>query len=147
MTQANANPGPPVRVAVLCLAGFMGSGKSTVGTLLAKQMAWRFVDLDDRIEQAASLTIPEFFERFGEPAFRQLEAEQLRATLGRAVEDLNESIRLDARNPYAFEYRGQAYEKSGDRTKASADYTQRDRLLAMSATVSRAPRRMSSGAR
>jgi shikimate kinase len=86
MLQANPSPGPPGRIAVLCLAGFMGSGKSTVGTLLAKQMAWRFVDLDERIEDAASLTIPEFFERFGESAFRQLEAEQLRATLGRAVE-------------------------------------------------------------
>jgi shikimate kinase len=86
MTQPIPSSGPPVRIAVLCLAGFMGSGKSTVGTLLARQMAWRFVDLDDRIEQAASLTIPEFFERFGEPAFRQLEAEQLRAALGRAVE-------------------------------------------------------------
>jgi len=86
MTQANPTPGPPARIAVLCLAGFMGSGKSTVGTLLAKQMAWRFVDLDERIEEAASLSIPQFFEKFGEPAFRQLEAEQLQAALGRAVE-------------------------------------------------------------
>jgi len=64
----------------------MGSGKTTVGTLLARQLAWRFVDLDDRIEGAAGITIPQFFERHGEPAFRQLEAEQLRAALGRAVE-------------------------------------------------------------
>ena len=33
----------------------MGSGKTTVGTLLARQLAWRFVDLDDRIEEAAGL--------------------------------------------------------------------------------------------
>jgi shikimate kinase len=64
----------------------MGSGKSTVGTLLARQLAWRFVDLDDRIEEAAGVSIPQFFERFGEPAFRELEANQLRAALGRAVE-------------------------------------------------------------
>jgi shikimate kinase len=64
----------------------MGSGKTTVGTLLARQLAWRFVDLDDRIEDAAGITIPQFFERHGEPAFRQLEAEQLRAALGRAFE-------------------------------------------------------------
>jgi shikimate kinase len=64
----------------------MGSGKSTVGTRLAQQLGWRFVDLDERIEAASGISIPEFFERHGEPAFRQLEAEQLRAALGRAVE-------------------------------------------------------------
>ena len=74
------------RVQVVCLAGFMGSGKTTVGTLLARQLAWRFVDLDDRIEEASGLRIPEIFERLGEPAFRQMEAEQLRAALGRALE-------------------------------------------------------------
>jgi len=64
----------------------MGSGKTTVGTLLARQLAWRFVDLDERIEEAAGLTIPEMFERLGEPAFRKVEADQLRAALGRAAE-------------------------------------------------------------
>jgi shikimate kinase len=77
----------PARIPVLCLAGFMGSGKTTVGTLLGRQLAWRFVDLDDRIEEAARMRISEFFERFGEPAFRALEAEQLRSVLGRAVEN------------------------------------------------------------
>jgi len=71
----------------------MGSGKTTVGTLLARQLAWHFVDLDSRIEQSAGLRISEFFERFGEPAFRMLEAEQLRSILGRAAET-KESIVL-----------------------------------------------------
>ncbi len=78
---------PSTRPQIICLAGFMGSGKTTVGTLLARQLAWRFVDLDERIESASGITIPQFFERFGEPAFRQLEADQLRAALGRASED------------------------------------------------------------
>jgi shikimate kinase len=78
---------------MLCLCGFMGSGKTTIGTLLARQLAWRFVDLDDRIEAAAGLSIPEIFERLGEPAFRQIEADQLRAALGRVFE-LKESIVL-----------------------------------------------------
>jgi shikimate kinase len=85
--------GPQARIQMICLAGFMGSGKTTVGTLLARQLAWRFVDLDDRIEESAGLRIPEIFERFGEPAFRQIEADQLRAALGRAVE-LKESLVL-----------------------------------------------------
>jgi shikimate kinase len=78
---------------MLCLAGFMGSGKTTVGTLLARQLAWRFVDLDDRIEEAAGLGIPAIFERLGEPAFRQIEADQMRAVLGRVAE-LKESTVL-----------------------------------------------------
>ena len=73
-------------MSILCLAGFMGSGKTTVGTLLARQLAWRFVDLDDRIEESAGLPIPQIFERLGETYFRQLEADQLRAALGRASE-------------------------------------------------------------
>jgi shikimate kinase len=64
----------------------MGSGKTTIGTLLARQLAWRFVDLDDRIEESAGLSIPQIFERLGETAFRQIEADQLRAALGRASE-------------------------------------------------------------
>lgn len=64
----------------------MGSGKTTVGQMLARQLAWRFIDLDDRIEEAAGLKISEFFERHGEPSFRSLEAAQLRAALGRARE-------------------------------------------------------------
>jgi shikimate kinase len=84
--------GPSLRPQVISLAGFMGSGKTTVGTLLARQLAWRFVDLDERIETASGLAIPQFFERFGEPAFRQLEADQLRAALGRASEDQTGTI-------------------------------------------------------
>ncbi len=64
----------------------MGSGKTTVGSQLARQLAWRFVDLDDRIEDASGLRITEFFERHGETSFRLLEAAQLRAALGRAFE-------------------------------------------------------------
>jgi shikimate kinase len=71
---------------IVALAGFMGSGKTTVGQQLARQLAWRFVDLDDRIEQAAGLGISEFFDRHGEPSFRLLEAAQLRAALGRSFE-------------------------------------------------------------
>jgi len=70
----------------------MGSGKSTVGSRLAKQLGWRFVDLDEKIEEVAGISIPDFFERHGEPAFRQLEAEQLRQALGRAVERLEPTI-------------------------------------------------------
>src|SRR6202795_2929743 len=93
MTQLPSPRGLNAGAQILCLAGFMGSGKTTVGSLLARQLAWRFVDLDDRIEESAGLRIPEIFERFGEAAFRQMEADQLRSALGRAFE-LKESIVL-----------------------------------------------------
>jgi shikimate kinase len=64
----------------------MGSGKTTVGILLARQLAWRFEDLDARIEQTAGLSISTIFERRGEAAFRELEREQFERTLGRVAE-------------------------------------------------------------
>jgi shikimate kinase len=84
--------GTTPHVPIISLAGFMGSGKSTIGSRLAQQLGWRFVDLDNRIEEAASITIPQFFERHGEPAFRQLEGDQLRAVLGRSIERVEPTI-------------------------------------------------------
>jgi shikimate kinase len=63
------------------LTGFMGCGKTTVGRLLAGRMGAPFVDLDDEVERRAGMTVREIFERQGEAAFRQLEAEALRGTL------------------------------------------------------------------
>jgi len=63
------------------LTGFMGSGKSTVGKRLAERLGVPFVDLDEDVERRAGLTVREIFQLHGEPAFRQLEHEALRATL------------------------------------------------------------------
>ena len=57
----------------LVLTGFMGSGKTTVGPLVARRLGWRFVDVDDVIELDAGCTIAEFFARYGEAAFRDRE--------------------------------------------------------------------------
>jgi shikimate kinase len=51
----------------------MGSGKSTVGALLAQELGWAFADLDSIIEAGQSATIRDIFERMGEPFFRQIE--------------------------------------------------------------------------
>jgi len=61
----------PIRRIVL--TGFMGSGKSTVGPLVARRLGWRFLDADDVFEAEAGMTIAEFFARHGEPAFRDRE--------------------------------------------------------------------------
>jgi shikimate kinase len=55
------------------LTGFMGSGKSTVGPLLAARLGWQFLDADSVLEAEAGLTIAEIFARHGEAAFRDLE--------------------------------------------------------------------------
>lgn len=69
---------------IVCLTGFMGSGKSTTGRLLAGQLGWMHVDLDRRITEAAGSTIPEIFARAGEPEFRRIESEQLMRILAEA---------------------------------------------------------------
>ena len=51
----------------------MGSGKTTVGPLVARRMGWSFVDVDDAIEAEAGCTIAELFRRDGEAAFRERE--------------------------------------------------------------------------
>ena len=71
---------------LICLTGFMGSGKSTAAGLLARQLGWQHVDLDKRITDAASLSIPEIFSRMGEPEFRRVEHEQLRRVVGESLE-------------------------------------------------------------
>jgi len=67
------------------LVGFMGSGKSTIGRLLAEQLGWHFVDLDADIESAAGISIFEIFETSGEAEFRRMEHEAMRLRV-RAIE-------------------------------------------------------------
>lgn len=66
-----------IRTPGLYLVGFMGSGKTTVGRLLADELGWNFIDLDDDIEAAAGCTINSLFEEFGEPEFRRREHDAL----------------------------------------------------------------------
>ena len=54
----------------LVLIGLMGAGKTSVGLRLAKMLDVPLVDSDAEIEAAAALTIPEIFEKYGEPHFR-----------------------------------------------------------------------------
>ena len=57
--------------------GLPGSGKTTVGRQLARRLGLRFVDSDHAVENRLGCTIREFFEREGEPRFRDIEAEVL----------------------------------------------------------------------
>ena len=55
------------------LVGMMGSGKSTIGPLLAKQLNYHFLDTDSVIEQVTQKSISEIFATAGEAEFRELE--------------------------------------------------------------------------
>ena len=59
------------------LTGFMGTGKSSVGKVLAARTGRRFVDLDEAVVAAAGMSITDIFASRGEPAFRALESEAL----------------------------------------------------------------------
>jgi shikimate kinase len=81
----------------IVLVGMMGAGKSSIGRRLASRLGIPFIDADTEIESAAGMTIPEIFEKHGEPYFRAGEARviarlldngpQVLATGGGAVMD------------------------------------------------------------
>ena len=66
---------------MIALTGFMGSGKTTVGKVLADFLGCPFMDLDDLVVKKAGKSIPDIFAQDGEPAFRELEAQVLRKTV------------------------------------------------------------------
>lgn len=65
----------------IVLLGYMASGKSTVGRLLARQLGISFVDLDDCIEQHQKKSIKDIFSEKGEIFFRKLEHQMLKEVL------------------------------------------------------------------
>ena len=59
------------------LIGMMGSGKTTIGKILAEHLEWKFDDSDHQIEHAAGKSIVSIFSEKGEDYFRHLESDQL----------------------------------------------------------------------
>src|SRR5512133_1371775 len=62
----------------LILAGCMGTGKTTVGRLCARALSYDFVDADAEIVSRVGMSIPQYFDRYGEAAFRLVEAALVR---------------------------------------------------------------------
>lgn len=52
------------------LIGFMGTGKTSTGRLLASRLGHPFIDSDAKIEQEENMTVQEIFDRYGEAGFR-----------------------------------------------------------------------------
>jgi shikimate kinase len=106
-----------VPVSGIFLVGFMGTGKTSVGKVLARQLGWEFVDLDARIEAREKLTVPEIFRRYGEKGFREREHQALKDLLeglgktmpvivalggGAFVQTENLELLLSAQTPSVF---------------------------------------------
>ncbi len=75
----------PTKPQHVVLTGMMGTGKSTVGALLAKCLHWPMVDIDAWIERSQGQSIHDIFSHFGEPAFRKWEQEAVLRALSEEV--------------------------------------------------------------
>ena len=67
----------------IVICGFMGCGKSTIGSLLARKMGMAFVDMDSYIEKKEGKSVSEIFEQSGEEHFRMLEREAAKELSGK----------------------------------------------------------------
>lgn len=95
----------------IVLVGMPGSGKTTVGRILAERLGRTFVDLDAAVEQKAGMTVPEIFARCGEETFRGYEREAA-AEYGRQkglVIAGGGGIVLSAQNRAALRQNGRVY--------------------------------------
>ncbi len=61
----------------ICLIGLRGAGKSTLGTLIARDFGMEFIELNRKIEQSAGMPVGEIIALYGQDGYRQLEAEAL----------------------------------------------------------------------
>jgi shikimate kinase len=84
----------------IALIGFMGSGKSTIGPLLAEALGEEFIDLDNVVTEEVGKTVGEIFAEEGEAAWRQLERKALKVSLSgrRVVLSCGGGIVLDSEN-------------------------------------------------
>lgn len=72
---------------LIALTGFMGSGKTSVGRLVADALGCPFLDLDEIIVKKAGRSIPEIFDAEGEKGFRRLEKDALEKTVAKYAEN------------------------------------------------------------
>jgi len=70
----NPFDGAPPACRLVVLVGFMGSGKTSVGSRLAERLGWSFVDVDDEVEARTGSSIDALFRDVGEAGFREVEA-------------------------------------------------------------------------
>jgi shikimate kinase len=103
--QARPQPAPystlsPQRNPNVFLIGYRGTGKTTVGRLLAERLGWTFLDLDEQVEKRLGQSIRSIFEQHGEAGFRRMESALLNELCGlrRHVIATGGGAILDAKN-------------------------------------------------
>lgn len=112
----------------IVLTGFMGTGKSAVGMLLAKKLGWQYFDTDTMIEKDVGYPISQIFAKDGEKFFRDVEAKAVRlvALLDKAVISCGGGVVLRKDNMQELEKNGMVVcltatpEKIYERTKDDA---------------------------
>ena len=83
---------------IFYLIGMMGSGKSSVGKLLANELQFSIIDIDEEIEKDEKLSIKEIFEKKGENYFREIESKYLLKKRNSAVVSCGGGIVLNKKN-------------------------------------------------
>lgn len=96
---------------IIILTGFMGTGKTTVGKLLATQLGYEFIDTDELIQTRQGRSIPQIFAELGEPAFRQMERDLAKelANRDRLVISTGGRMMLDPVNADALDKNGHVF--------------------------------------
>ncbi len=77
---------------MIVLVGYMGSGKTSVGSFLSEKINKSFIDLDDYIESSENMSIPDIFEKKGEIYFRKKEYQYLKELLEKESENIILSV-------------------------------------------------------
>ena len=95
----------------IVLTGFMGTGKTTVGKMLARQLGYDFVDTDELIQERAGKTVPEIFQDMGEIAFRDMESDVARELAQKqgVVISTGGRLMLDSDNAAALSRTGRVF--------------------------------------
>ena len=117
---------------LIFLTGFSGSGKSTIGPLLANSLGYEFIDLDQMIEKQAGKTITLIFAENGEEYFRKLEYHSLEGVVEQTnlVISLGGGVLQNDRSYELIKATGTlVYLKSPARTLAKRLYNKSDRPL------------------
>ncbi|MCB4791711.1 MAG: shikimate kinase [Elusimicrobia bacterium] len=113
----------------IVLTGFMGTGKSAAGKLLAKRLKWQYLDTDEMIEKDINVKISDIFKYHGEARFRELESKAIKliGLLDKAVIACGGGVVLKAQNMDELEKNGVVVclsaspEKILERTKDNDD--------------------------
>lgn len=143
----NRNAIVPAGVDRIVLTGFMGSGKTTVGALLAEELGWKFFDLDHEIERREGRSVPQIFAESGERRFRQAEAAALVSLLGQrrvvialgggAPEELGNRLLLEQTPRTAVVYLAAPFEVLVERCRKQPGATERPILADLAVAAAR----------